>query len=115
MALSHFPRPPHTDLREILAAFWRRGLTAVRATPGLLLISFALGVAIWVFVTEEENPTRSGLFPTPLEIVAVNVGREVAVANALPSATIRIAAPDDRWDSLTSANFRAIAGRRVLN
>ena len=108
MARSHFPRPPHTDVREILAGFWWRSFNTVRRTPGLLLLSLGLGIAVWFFVTEEENPTRSGLFASPIEVVAVNVGREVAVANALPSASIRIAAPADRWDSLTSANFRAI-------
>ncbi len=115
MARSHFPRSPLTDLREMLAGFWWRAFNSVRATPGLLLISIGLGIAVWFFVTEEENPTRSGLFASPIEVVAVNVGREVAVANALPSASIRIAAPEDRWDSLTSANFRAIVDLNGLS
>ena len=103
------------DVREMLADSWRRGFSAVRATPSLLLLSFALGIIIWIFVTEEENPTRSGLFPAPIEVVAVNVGRDVAVANALPPASIRIAAPEDRWDGLTSANFRAIVDLNGLS
>ncbi len=115
MAFSNLPRSLLTDVREILAGFWGRSLGAVRATPGLLLLSFALGVAIWIFVTEEQNPTRSGLFPAQIEVVAVNVGREVAVANVLPSANIRIAAPEERWDSLTSANFRAIVDLNGLS
>ncbi len=115
MAFSNLRRSLLTDLREMLATFWRRSLGAVRETPRLLLISFVLGVAIWILVTEEENPTRSGLLPAPIEVVAVNVGREVAVANALPSASIRIAAPDERWDSLTSANFRAIVDLNGLS
>ena len=115
MARSHFPHAPLTDLREILGGVWWRSFNAVRRTPGLLLLSIALGIAIWFFVTEEENPTLSGLFASPIEVVAVNVGREVAVANALPSASIRIAAPEDRWDSLTSANFRAIVDLNGLN
>ena len=115
MAFSNLRRSLLTDLREMRATFGRRSLGAVRATPGLLLISLVLGVAIWILVTEEENPTRSGLFAAPIEVVAVNVGREVAVANALPSASIRIAAPDERWDSLTSANFRAIVDLNGLS
>lgn len=115
MAFSNLRRSLLTDLREMVATFWRRGLGAVRATPGLLVISFVLGVVIWILVTEEENPTRSGQFPAPIEVVAVNVGREVAVANALPSASIRIAAPDDGWDSLTSANFSAIVDLNGLS
>ena len=115
MARSHFPRSPLTDLREMLAGFWWRAFNSVRRTPGLLLLSIGLGIAVWYFVTDEENPTRSGLFASPIEVVAVNVGREVAVANALPSASIRIAGPEDRWDSLTSANFRAIVDLNGLS
>ena len=115
MALSNFPRSPFNDMREMLANSWRRGSSAVRATPGLLLLSLGLGIIIWIFVTDEENPTRSGVFPAPIEVVAVNVGREVAVANVLPSTSIRIAAPEDRWDSLTSANFRAIVDLNGLS
>lgn len=115
MALSNFPRPPLTDLREMLVNAARRSFSAVRATPGLLVLSFALSVTVWVLVTEEENPARSGVFPAPIEVVAVNVGREVAVANALPSVSVRIAATNDRWDDLTSANFSAIVDLNGLS
>ena len=108
MSRSDFPRRPASEGREILEGLWRRGFATVRSTPGLLLIAVALGIAIWVFVTEEENPTRRGLFPGQIEVEAVNVGAEVAVANVFPTIDVRIQAPEERWDDLTSANFRAI-------
>lgn len=108
MSRSSFPRRPASEGREILEGLWRRSFSTVRGTLGLLLIAFALGIAIWVFVTEEENPTRSGLFPGRIEVQAVNVGADIAVANVLPTVDVRIEARDDRWDDLTTANFRAI-------
>ena len=108
MSRSSFPRRPASEGREILEGLWRRGFSTVRGTLGLLLISLGLGVAIWVFVTEEENPTRSGLFPGRIEVQAVNVGADIAVANVFPTVDVRIQARDDRWDDLTTANFRAI-------
>ena len=80
MSSSNFPRRPASEGREILEGLLRRVVATVRSTPGLLLISIALGIAIWVFVTEEENPTRSGVFPGQIEVEAVNVGADVAVA-----------------------------------
>lgn len=115
MARSQFPRSQLSDLRELLANYWGRSFGAVRATPRLLLLSIFLAITIWVFVTEEENPTRSGLFPMAIEVTAVNVGREVAVANVLPPVSIRIAAPEERWDSLTSENFRALVDLNGLS
>ena len=115
MSRSNFPRRPASEGRAQVTALARRGFATVRRTPGLLLISLALAIAIWVFVTEEENPTRSGLFPSQIEVEPVNVGQSLAVANVLPSVDVRIQAPDDRWDDLTSANFRAIVDLNGLD
>jgi YbbR domain-containing protein len=86
---------------------WRRGVSAVRGTPGLLLLSLFLGISLWVFVTEDENPTRVDDFPRAIEVEAVNVGTDLAVANPLDTVIVRISAPEDRWDDITIANFRA--------
>ncbi len=115
MSRSNFPRRPASEGRAHVTALALRGFATVRRTPGLLLISLALAIAIWVFVTEEENPTRSGLFPSQIAVEPVNVGQSLAVANVLPSVDVRIQAPDDRWDDLTSANFRAIVDLNGLD
>ena len=115
MSRSNFPRRPASEGRALVTALARRGFATVRGTPGLLLIALALAIAIWVFVTEEENPTRSGLFPARIEVEPVNVGQSLVVANVLPSVDVRIQAPEDRWDDLSSANFRAIVDLNGLN
>ena len=45
-----------------------------------------------MFVTEDENPTRSDLFPSQIEVEAVNVGQALAVANVLPTVDVRVEA-----------------------
>lgn len=107
MAGSGFRRRQTAGVRDLAAALWGQLRATVRKTPGLLLLSLALGVAIWVFVTEEENPTRAGLFTSQIPVVSVNVGEELAVANDLGSIDVRIEAPEDRWDGLSTANFSA--------
>jgi len=93
---------------ELARDAWRRALASVARTPGLLLLSVLLGVSLWVFVTDTENPTIVERFPQPLVVVAVNVDESLAVANQLPTITVRVSAPSDRWEQLTVANFRAV-------
>lgn len=84
--------------RDALLRSWR----TMRSTPGLLLLSLLLGGALWVFVTEEENPTRIDTLSAPLAVQAVNVEPGLAVANQLPAIEVRLAAPDERWDDIAS-------------
>ena len=79
----------------------------MRNTPGLLLLSLLIGSALWVFVTDVENPTRVDVLPAKVPVEAVNVAPELAVANTLPAVQVRVIASEDRWEELTSANFRA--------
>ena len=88
---------------------WARSRTAVRRSPGLAVLSALLGVSLWVFVTEEQNPTVVDTFPVPIAVDAVNVASGIAVANTVEPVQVRLSAPEDRWEQLTSANFRAIA------
>lgn len=91
----------------IARELWRRSVVSMRRTPGLLLLSLLIGVTLWVFVTDTENPTRVDVFPASIPVAAVNVGPVLAVANTLPSIQVRISAPEDRWERLTSAHLRA--------
>ncbi|MSQ42352.1 MAG: hypothetical protein EXR65_04875 [Dehalococcoidia bacterium] len=85
----------------------RRACFHIRRSPGLTVFSLVIGVALWVVVTEDENPTREDVVPLPIVIEAVNVGPQYAVANTLPSLRVRVAAPEDRWERMTAGNFRA--------
>ncbi len=91
----------------IARELWRRSIVTMRRTPGLLLLSLLIGAALWVFVTDTENPTRVDVFPASIPVTAVNVGPALAVANTLPSIQVRISAPEDRWERLTSNHLRA--------
>jgi YbbR domain-containing protein len=84
--------------REALLRSWR----TMRTTPGLLLLSLLLGGALWVFVTEEENPTRIESLSAPLTVQVFNVEPGLAVANQLPAIEVRLAAPDERWEDITA-------------
>ncbi len=85
----------------------RRAWGAIRDTPGLLLISLLLGSALWLSVTDAENPTRVDTFPAQIRVEAVNVAPTLAVANALQTVEIRVAASEARWEELASDDFRA--------
>jgi YbbR domain-containing protein len=96
-----------TEALELAAEFYRRARGAVRRTPGLLAVSLVLGISLWVFVADTENPTLVDAFPQPITVEAVNVGESLAVANQLPTITVRVTAASDRWERLSAANFRA--------
>ncbi|MDA1002328.1 MAG: CdaR family protein [Chloroflexi bacterium] len=86
----------------------------MRNSPGLLVLAFLLGTSLWVFVTDTENPTVVDIFSSSIAVQAVNVGESLAVANQLGEVDIRVSAPRDRWDRLTSANFRAFVDLKGL-
>lgn len=79
------------------------------------MLAVLLGAALWVFVTDTENPTVIDLFRAPIPVQAVNVGENLAVANHLASVDIRIAAPRDRWDRLSVGSFRATVDLKGLD
>ncbi|MGE3855993.1 MAG: YbbR-like domain-containing protein [Dehalococcoidia bacterium] len=99
--------PGRAEALDLALEVFRRVRGAVRRTPGLLAVSLVLGVSLWVFVADTENPTLVDAFPQPIPVQAVNVGESLAVANQLPTITVRIAAASDRWERLSAANFRA--------
>lgn len=85
----------------------RRARFHLRQSPGLAVLSVVLGIALWVVVTEDENPTRVDTVPLPITIEAVNIGSQFAVANTLPALRVRVAAPEDRWARMEASSFRA--------
>ena len=108
MTVSRQKRPRSQEAREIARELWRRVRANVWRSPGLAALSLLIGVVLWLVVTDAENPTRVDTFPAQIQVEAVNVSEELAVANAsLPTIQVRVEAPEDRWDDLTAANFRA--------
>ena len=92
---------------DLMAALWGRTIGTVRRTPRLLALSIVLGIALWVFVTEDEDPSIAGVFPSQIPVTFVNVGHDLAVGNNLGSVDLRLEASEERWETLTAANFEA--------
>jgi YbbR domain-containing protein len=101
------PRRPAAEASELAREALSRTWQTVRRTPGLFVLSLVIATTLWVIVTDEENPTRVDTFPNRIPVQAVNVGPGLAVANTLPSVDVRVSAPEEGWDRMSAANFRA--------
>ena len=101
-------RDTGSEALAIARDVWRRSRGAILRTPGLLVLSLLLGIALWITVTDAENPTRVDVFPASIAVEAVNVGRPLALANALQTVEVRLSAAADRWEGITSDNLHAV-------
>jgi YbbR domain-containing protein len=83
---------------------WRR-----IATPlALALVSLLAAVAMWIAVTEAENPNEVRVFGGSIEVQAVNVPDGRAVASIRdPVVSLTVSAPADVLEELSAADFRA--------
>ncbi|MEZ4501480.1 MAG: CdaR family protein [Dehalococcoidia bacterium] len=107
-----------SDLREawdIANLLFRRAVVGLRRSPGLLVLSLVLGFALWIAVTDIQNPTRVDVFPAAIQVEAVNVDPTLAVANTLETIEVTVSASEDRWQQLTSENFRAFVDLNGLS
>ncbi len=106
-----YRRPlPRTGVAGTIDIAWdlqRRAWLAARATPGLAALSVLLGFAIWVAVTDIENPTRIEVFPASIPVELVNLESGMAITNSLQRVQLTVSAADNRWQRLTSENLRA--------
>jgi len=84
-------------------------VTSVRGNLGLAAFSVFLGFALWIFVTDEASPTRSGVLPFELEVEAVDRPGDLALAESLIKVRVRVEVADDEWNTLSAADFEATA------
>ena len=95
---------------RLVALIFGRGFGSLKANIGLGLLSLALAVTLWAFVTNEENPTRTDCVPGAIPVEMVNVPEGLAVAALSDEAvSVRASAPQDICDHLTVDDFRAVA------
>jgi len=95
---------------RLVTLVFGRGFGSLRANLGLGLLSLALAVTLWAFVTEEENPTRTDFLSGSIPVETVNVPQGLAVAGLSDAAvSVRVSAPEDMWNDLTIEDFRAVA------
>ena len=81
--------------------------SSVRDNVGLAALSVVLGFALWIFVTDTENPTRSGVLPFDLPVEAVNVPGDLALAGSPVNVRVKVEVADDVWNTLSMADFKA--------
>ena len=90
-------------LRELM---WPTA-SSIRNNMGLVALSLVLGFALWIFVTDTQNPTRSGVLPFDLPVEAVNVPGDLALAGSPVNVRVRVEVADDAWNTLSAADFKA--------
>ena len=91
--------------------FFGRGLvTSIVGNISLVILSLALALSLWLFVTDAENPTKRQTFNSAVEIGFVNVPDGLAVANSTANTVrIEIEGPEHDLSSLRPADFEAEA------
>jgi YbbR domain-containing protein len=86
----------------------RGAVTAVAGNLGLAVLSLALALSLWLFVTDKENPTEAQTFNSSITVRFVNVPEDLAVANVSePGVRIRIEAPKSELSGLRADDFEA--------
>ena len=93
---------------RLLLALVKPTAKSVRENTGLAALSLVLAFALWIFVTDTENPTRTGVLPLDLTIEPVNMAGDVVVASELVTVRPRVRVAQNVWESLTPADFKAL-------
>lgn len=96
------------DLGALLRSLLGPIASSLRGNASLAVLSLILAFALWVFITDTENPIRSGVLPVDIPVEAVNLPADVAVAGVIAPVRVRIEVAEDVWDTLTAADFRAL-------
>ncbi len=94
----------------------RPAARSVRENVGLAALSVVLAFGLWIFVTDTNNETRTGVPAIDLVVEPVNPDADVTVANELAAVRPRVSVSSDVWNSLTAADFKAtvdLEGLRV--
>jgi YbbR domain-containing protein len=108
------------ELRRFAGVIWffaRGAVASVWTNFSLFLLSLALAISLWFFVTDRENPTEVEAFGTAIPVSFVNVPDNLAIASVSQTTVqIRVEAPRAQFDDLTAEDFEAtvdLSGRDV--
>lgn len=103
-------------MRQWLGDVWRTAsgavtgaATSIRENLTIGFLAIGLAVALWVFVTDQENPTTTVDVSPPVAVRTVNVGDGLAVFGVPPPVEVRASAPRDVAERLDGEDFRATA------
>jgi len=96
------------DTTVTLTSFLLQGVGSVRENWGVGVLSIVLAVALWVFVTDKENPDVTGTVSGDIAVEAVNVPEDQAVFSLSPETVrVRVQAPERVFDDLEAGDFIA--------
>lgn len=71
-----------------------------------VLIALVFALVVWVVATNEQNPTREGLFPDAVSITYENRAEDMTILDpSRLAARVRIRTQEDVWQNLDSGNF----------
>lgn len=73
------------------------------------LLALAISITLWILFTWEQNPVREDFFDAEIPVETSRLGDGLVVSRIAPhTVRLRIAAPRDIWESLTTDNFRIV-------
>jgi YbbR domain-containing protein len=71
-----------------------------------VLIALVFALVVWVVATNEQNPTREGLFPDAVAITFENRAEDMTLLDpSRLAARVRIRTQEDVWQNLNSGSF----------
>lgn len=71
-----------------------------------VLIALVFALVVWIVATNEQNPTREGLFPDAVAITFENRAEDMTLLDPSRLASrVRIRTQEDVWQNLNSGNF----------
>lgn len=98
-------------VRQVVRGTWlllRAAVASIVSNLGLAALALVLALALWLFVTDRENPTEARTFNSAIPIEIVNVPSELAVSNLTESSVrIRIEGNKNQLDGLVAEDFTA--------
>jgi YbbR domain-containing protein len=98
-----------SDVVGIVTLVVREVFGSLRENWGIGILSLGLAIALWVFVTDRENPDVTGRVPGSIPIETVNVPPDRAIfALSQTAVTVRVRAPESVFEDLTADDFRAV-------
>lgn len=86
-----------------------RGLVStVLGNLSLAVLSLALALSLWLYVTDRENPEETRTFNSSIEVDFANVPTNLAIARTSAAAVgVRVAGPRNMLDDLSVDDFEA--------
>jgi len=89
-----------------LVKAFRAAAGSVSDNSGLAVMSVVLAFALWILVTDAENPTQERVLPVDIQVQPVNLPPDVALARELQTVRLRVKVAEDVCGRLTEADDR---------